>query len=133
LCYHSVRLVDSRVEGARVLESELLAQRAVDVLSDHKALDIALIDISRTASFTDFFVIATAQSPLQFSALQDYLEKEFLPDGVELRHREGSGDNGWMLLDFGDLIVHVFSPDQRSYYRLEELWGRTSPVVRFAD
>ncbi|MFZ1694795.1 MAG: ribosome silencing factor, partial [Flavobacteriales bacterium] len=103
LCYHSVRLVDSRVEGARVLESELLAQRAVDVLSDHKALDIALIDISRTASFTDFFVIATAQSPLQFSALQDYLEKEFLPDGVELRHREGSGDNGWMLLDFGDL------------------------------
>ncbi|MBK6562942.1 ribosome silencing factor [Candidatus Amarobacter glycogenicus] len=133
MCYHSVRLVDSRVEGARVLESELLAQRAVDVLSDHKALDIALIDISRTASFTDFFVIASAQSPLQFSALQDYLEKEFLPDGVELRHREGSGDNGWMLLDFGDLIVHVFSPDQRSYYRLEELWGRTSPVVRFAD
>ena len=122
-----------RGKGARVLESESLAQRAVDVLSEHKALDIALIDIAKTASFTDFFVIATAQSPLQFSALQDYLEKDLQPEGVSLRHREGSGDNGWMLLDFGDLIVHIFSPDQRAYYRLEELWGRTSPVVRFAN
>jgi len=117
----------------RVLESESLAQRAVDVLSEHKALDIALIDISKTATFTDFFVIATAQSPLQFSALQEYLEKDFLEHGVKLRHREGSGDNGWMLLDFGDVIVHIFSPDQRAYYRLEDLWGRTSPVVRFAN
>jgi ribosome-associated protein len=133
LCYHYLGLVGSRGRGERVLESESLAQRAVDVLSDHKALDIALVDISKAASFTDFFVIATAQSPLQFSALRDYLEKDFLPDGIKLRHREGSGDNGWMLLDFGDLIVHIFSPDQRAYYRLEELWGRTSPVVRFAN
>jgi len=122
-----------RGEGALVLNPESLAQRAVDILSERKALDIALIDISKTASFTDYFVIATAQSPLQFSSLQDYLEKEFAPEGVDLRHREGSGDSGWMLLDFGDLIVHIFSPDQRAYYRLEELWGRTSPVVRFAD
>ncbi|MEO8540165.1 MAG: ribosome silencing factor [bacterium] len=120
-------------QGAGVLNPESLAQRAVDVLSDHKALDIALIDISKVASFTDYFVVATAQSPLQFSALQDYLEKDLQPEGIELRHREGSGDNGWMLLDFGDLIVHIFSPDQRAYYRLEELWGRTSPVVRFAN
>lgn len=124
---------NARGEGAPVLNPESLAQRAVDVLSEHKALDIALIDISKTASFTDYFVIATAQSPLQFSALQDYLEKDLGQYGVDLRHREGSGDNGWMLLDFGDLIVHIFSPDQRAYYRLEELWGRTSPVVRFAD
>ena len=118
--------------GAR-LEPEALAQRAVDILSERKALDIALLDISRAASFTDFFVIATAQSPLQFSALQEYLEKDFAPEGHKLRHREGTAESGWMLLDFGDLIVHIFSPEQRAYYRLEELWGRTSPVVRFAD
>lgn len=123
----------SRGKGARSLNPESLAQRAVDVLSDHKALDIALIDISKTASFTDFFVIATAQSPLQFSALQEYLEKDLEPQGANLRHREGTPDSGWLLLDFGDLIVHIFSPDQRAYYRLEELWGRTSPVVRFAN
>ena len=119
--------------GVRFLESEALAQRAVDILSDHQALDIALLDISRTASFTDYFVIATAQSPLQFNALADYLEKELKPEGNDLRHKEGTPASGWMLLDFGGVIVHVFSPDQRKYYRLEELWGRTSPVVHFAN
>jgi ribosome-associated protein len=119
--------------GARFLDSETLAHRAVDILSDHQALDIALLDISRTASFTDYFVIATAQSPLQFSALAEYLEKELKPEGNDLRHKEGTPASGWMLLDFGGVIVHVFSPDQRQYYRLEELWGRTSPVVHFAN
>lgn len=116
-----------------VLESEALAQQAVDILSEHKASDIAMIDISKTATFTDFFIIATALSPLQFSALQDYLEKDLATVGADLRHREGSSSSGWMLLDFRDIIVHIFSPEQRAYYRLEDLWGRTSPVVRFAD
>ncbi|MCZ2111673.1 MAG: ribosome silencing factor [Dehalococcoidia bacterium] len=115
------------------LDSEALAQRAVDILAERKALDIALVDVSRVSSFTDYFVIATAQSPLQFNALADYLEKELKPEGHDLRHREGSPDSGWVLLDFGDIIVHVFSPAQRAFYRLEELWGKTSPVVRFAD
>ncbi len=118
-------------EGARSLEPEALAHRAVDVLSDRQALDIALIDVSRTATFTDYFVIATAQSPLQFSALAEHLEKDLKPQGHDLRHREGTAQSGWMLLDFGDLIVHIFSPDQRAFYRLEDLWGRTHPVVRF--
>jgi len=76
-------------------------------------------------------VIATAQSPLQFSALADYLEKALKPEGCNLRLREGSAASGWMLLDFGDLIVHIFAPEQRAYYKLEELWGKTAPLVRF--
>jgi ribosome-associated protein len=96
----------------------------VDILSEHSALDLALVDISKTATFTDYFVIATAQSPLQFNALTEYLEKELAPEAVRLRHREGSPD-------FGDIIVHLFSPEKRAYYRLEDLWGRTSQVVRF--
>lgn len=76
-------------------------------------------------------MIATAQAPPHFDALADHLERVLKPEGHDLRHREGSARSGWMLLDFGDLIVHIFSPDQRSYYRLEELWGRTTPVVRF--
>ncbi len=117
--------------GELSLDSESLAQRAVDILSDRQALDIALLDISKTATFTDYFVIATAQSPLQFSALAEHLEKGLEPEGMTLRHREGSAANGWMLLDFGGLIVHIFSPEKRDYYRLEELWGRTTPIVRF--
>lgn len=120
-------------DGARFLDSESLANLAVDVLSEHQALDIALIDISKTSSFTDYFVIATAQSPLQFSALADYLESTLKPEGHDLRHREGTPSSGWMLLDFGAIIVHVFAPDQRSFYRLEDLWARTSPIVRFTS
>ena len=103
----------------------------MDILTEHSALDLALVDISKTATFTDYFVIATAQSPLQFNALTEYLEKELAPEAVRLRHREGSPDSGWVLLDFGDIIVHLFSPEKRAYYRLEDLWGRTSQVVRF--
>lgn len=115
------------------LEPEQLANAAVDILSDRKALDIALIDISRTASFADFFVIATAQSPLQFDALQEQLREGLKQSGAGLRHTEGSAGGGWVLMDFGDLIVHIFTADRRAHYRLEDLWGRTSPVVRFAD
>ena len=89
-----------------------------------------MIDISKSSSFTDFFVIATAQSPLQFSALQDYLEKGLGEEGADMRHREGTPEGGWVLLDFSDVIVHVFTEEKRAFYRLEELWGRTSPVVR---
>jgi ribosome-associated protein len=120
----------SRPRGCS-LDPEALANRAVDILSDRSALDIALIDISKTSSFTDFFVIATAQSPLQFSALADQLEKDLTPEGHPLRSRQGTADSGWMLLDFGEIIVHVFSPDKREFYRLEDLWGATSQVVRF--
>ena len=124
----------SRQRAARrgvILDPETLAHRAVDILSDRQALDIALLDIAKTSTFTDYFVIATAQSPLHFNALADHLERELQKDGQDLRHKEGSAASGWMLLDFGDLIVHVFTPDKREYYRLEELWGRTTPIVRF--
>jgi ribosome-associated protein len=114
-----------------VLDAEALAHKAIDILSEHQALDIALLDISRTSTFTDYFVIASAQSPPQFRALAEYLEKDLKPEGHDLRHQEGSADSGWLLLDFGEIIVHVFSPEKREYYRLEELWGRTTPVVRF--
>ncbi|HET7738175.1 MAG TPA: ribosome silencing factor [Tepidiformaceae bacterium] len=114
-----------------LLDSETLANRAVDILSDRQAEDIVLVDISRTATFTDYFVIATALSPLQFNALAEHLEKELKPEGHDIRHKEGSPQSGWMLLDFGDIVVHVFSPEQRAFYRLEELWGRTAPVIRF--
>lgn len=115
------------------LDSESLAQCAVDILSERQALDIALLDISRSASFTDYFVIATAGSPLQFSALAEHLEKGLKEAGQDLRHQEGTATGGWMLLDFVDVIVHIFTPEKREFYRLEELWGRTSPVVHFTS
>lgn len=77
-------------------------------------------------------MIATAQSPLHFNALAEHLERDLKAEGHDLRRQEGKRDSGWVLLDFGDLIVHLFSPEKREYYRLEELWGRTTPIVRFS-
>jgi ribosome-associated protein len=119
-------------DGALHLDPEALAHKAVDVLTEHQAEDIALLDISKWATFTDFFVIATARSPLQFSALAEHLEKELKPLGHDIRLKEGTPASGWVLLDFGEIIVHLFTAEQRAFYRLEELWGKTTQVIRFA-
>jgi ribosome-associated protein len=115
------------------LEADQLAHKAIDVLSDRQATDLALIDISKTSGFADYFVVATAGSPLQFKALQEHVDRELSGAGLPLRHAEGTADSGWVLMDFGQVIVHIFTAEKRTFYRLEELWGKTSPVVRFAD
>ena len=108
-----------------------LAQRVVDELSDRQVADIALVDVSKVSGFADFFVIGTAGSERQMQAVMDALDRDLGMDGVRLRAREGTPDSGWVLLDFGDVVVHLFSPEQRAFYRLDDLWGRHAPVVRF--
>jgi len=113
------------------LESEQIAQRLVEVLSDRQAEDIVQIDISKVSAFADYFVIATAGNVRQLNALIDTLDRELKAAGVEMSPQEGEPDSGWVLLDFDGVIVHLFSPEQRAFYRLEELWSRAAPLVRF--
>jgi ribosome-associated protein len=108
-----------------------LAQQVVDGLSERQVEDIALIDVSKVSDFTDFFVIGTAGNERQMKAVIDALDRDLSQDGVRLRTREGAAESGWVLLDFGDVIVHLFSPQARAFYRLDELWGCSAPVVRF--
>ncbi|HLZ69812.1 MAG TPA: ribosome silencing factor [Dehalococcoidia bacterium] len=108
-----------------------MAQNLVDILSDRQAEDIVQLDISKVSTFADYFVIATANNVRQLNALIDTLEREMKPRGVDLGPREGEPDSGWVLLDFGPVIVHLFSPEQRAFYNLEGLWSRSAPLVRF--
>ena len=109
-----------------------LAERIVDLLSDRQAEDIVQLDISDVASFTDYFVIATAQNPRHMNALIDAFDKELANQGVKSLRREGQSDSGWVLVDFGPVIVHIFTPEDRSHYNLESLWTRAGvPAVRF--
>lgn len=103
----------------------------MDILSDRQAEDITQIDISKVSSFADYFVIATANNVRQLSALIDTLERGMKVHGVSMGAQEGDPDSGWVLLDFDDVIVHLFSPDQRTFYNLEGLWSRSAPLVRF--
>jgi ribosome-associated protein len=106
-----------------------LAQRLADLLSDRQAEDIVLMDISKVSTFTDCFVIATVDNPRQMSALIESLDVDLRGDGIRPSKTEGSPDSGWVLIDFGDAIVHLFSRNERGYYKLEELWSQGVSVV----
>jgi ribosome-associated protein len=114
------------------LTSEELARRIVDLFSDRQAEDIVLLDISKVAQFTDYFVIASAQNPRHMRALIDAVNTDLAREGVKKLHAEGEADSGWVLIDFGEVIAHLFTPEDRTFYNIESLWTRAGvPAVRF--
>jgi ribosome-associated protein len=112
-------------------EALSLARRIVDLASDKQASDIVLLDIRGVSLIADYFVISTAGNERQAAAiLKDLSEKLLEEFGRKPLHTEGKPDSGWVLLDYGDVIVHVFSPAQRTFYNLEQLWAAATPIVR---
>jgi ribosome-associated protein len=106
-----------------------LARAIVDVLDEHKGEDILLLDLLGICSFADYFVLCTGASERTLGALAEEVQRQLKRDQqVVARGKEGEADSGWTLLDFGDVIVHLFSQDLRAYYRLEDVW-RTGRVV----
>jgi ribosome-associated protein len=112
------------------LEGTTLARRIVDLLADRQAEDILLLDIGKVTVFADYFVIASAPTVRQMQALCDAINLELAKDGISAHGREGAPASGWVLLDLGDVIVHIFGPDERHFYDLEGLWQQATPVVR---
>lgn len=117
------------LKGAN-LESSLLARKALEAASSIQASDILLLDIRPVASFADYLLIMTAQNIRQMDSLAEEIAGSLKKDGVSLHHLEGTTDSGWLLLDYIDLVVHVFSSEQRTYYGLEDLWSTAISVVR---
>lgn len=111
-------------------ESREVARLAAEVASEKQASDILVLDIRRVTVLADYFVICSAQTERQLQTVVEELERQLTEAGVELLGREGTADSGWAVLDFGDVIVHVFRPQERAYYRLEEVWSEGTPVVR---
>ena len=89
-----------------------------------------LLDARRVCSFADYFVICSGETERQMKAIYDQVAQVLKKAGVLPLHHEGTLDSGWLLLDFGDVIVHIFAPTEREYYQLDELWGEAVPVVR---
>ena len=107
-----------------------MAQFIVDVAADKLAEDIVLLDLRGLAPFADYFVIMSAESSRQIEALEQDLTQALKGSGVSRHRREGTPASGWVLMDFSDVIVHIFSPDEREFYDLERLWQRAPQVVR---
>jgi ribosome-associated protein len=107
-----------------------LGRQIVDTLVDRQAGDVTLLDISPLASFADYFVIATGTSERHLIALRDALDEALDADGLQPLQIEGEPDSGWVLMDYGDVIVHLFDAKTREYYRLERIWSKAPTIVR---
>ena len=107
-------------------ELSIIAAKALD---SKKGKEISAIEISSLTTLADYFVIATGSSNTQINALCDAVEKALKEEAGELPlHREGHRDGTWVLLDYGCLAVHVFSPEAREFYSLERLWHDGTPL-----
>ena len=106
------------------LAPEELAERIAEIASDKLAQDIRVFDLRGIVSYTDFFVICSGGTERQTKAIHDAIHQELKDDNGRLPRRvEGLTESRWILMDYLDAVVHVFTPDARSYYRLEQLWG----------
>jgi ribosome-associated protein len=112
------------------LEGIEIARRAVDVASDKQASNIVLLDVRNRCGFTDYFVICAGESQRQLRAIYEEIEKSLKKEGVLLYHHEGGFDSGWLLLDYGDVIVHIFGEQERAFYNLDGLWHDARTVLR---
>ena len=128
MCYNYVA-IKANLEN-RVLKSKEVARLAVEAASDKQADNIVMLDTKQVCSFADYFVICSGDSPRQIEAIRQEIRDKLKRDDVVPFHIEGGADSGWILLDLGDVVVHIFSPSQRDYYRLDDLWHEATAVIR---
>ncbi|WP_027399669.1 ribosome silencing factor [Anaerovorax odorimutans] len=100
-----------------------IALKAAAVLTEKKAIDIVVIDITKQSSFADYFVIASGSSERQIGTLKEEVEEQLAKEGIFIKSIEGQKNSGWILMDFGDVIVNIFSAEQRDRYNIEKIWS----------
>ncbi len=120
--------IENRRESMNLEKTKEIAKLGAKILDDKKAHDITIIDISPKASFADYFVIASGGNERQIGALADEVEDGFAKEGIISSGKEGLKESGWILMDFGDVIVNIFSDEMRSKYSIEKIWGDCDTV-----
>jgi ribosome-associated protein len=111
------------------IEATTLARRTVELAEDRLASDIVMLNLHNLNAIADYFVICTGESDRQLKAILDAIDEGIGKEFGRNARAEGTPDTGWVLLDFGDVVVHIFSVAMRDYYRLERLWNKATPVV----
>ncbi len=113
-----------RADQAPQQDSEALAGRIAAIASDRKAIDIVVVDLRGMVGYTDFFVVCSGNTERQTKAIHDAVYRELKDEaGLLPRRSEGLSEARWILLDYSDVVLHVFTPQAREFYRLENLWG----------
>ena len=126
--------VPATAEGAVLAADAAPAwlQVAVDAAAELKALDLRLLDLRGRCDFADFFLICSGRSNRQVQAIADRVERRLREHGQKALHTEGERQGQWVLIDYADLVVHVFDPQTRDFYRLDRLWN-DAPVITSWD
>lgn len=106
-----------------MMNSKETALLAAKVLDDKKAVDVVIIDIGEKASFADYFVIATGNSERQVGTLSDDIGDKLAEADVMLKNIEGKQTSGWILMDYGDVIINIMTSEMREHYNIERVWG----------
>ena len=112
----------------RLTPEEMVAAMA-DLAADRKALDIVGLDLRGMIGYADYFVICTGRTDRQTRAIHDAIHEGMKARGILPRRVEGLSEARWILMDYLDVVVHVFTPDTREYYRLEQLWGEAPSLA----
>jgi ribosome-associated protein len=92
-------------------------------MKEKKAEEVAVLDVRDLTSFTDYFVLCNGESEPQLRTISRNIEEKMTAAGIRPHHLEGKPENGWLLMDYDDFVVHIFSPEKRSFYDLERLWA----------
>ena len=100
-----------------------LAKKICKAASDKKAGEVITMDMRDLMFSTDYFVVCSAQTATQVRAIADNIEDELAKENIHFSHREGYHEGEWILLDYGDVVVHIFKEENRQYYALEQLWS----------
>lgn len=111
-----------------ILSAEAVVRVAARAALDKKAIDLVVLNLEGLSSVADFFLVCSARSTPQADTIADAVRGALRAEGVRPRHNEGSAESGWLLLDYADVVVHVFLEETRSFYSLERLWG-DAPLV----
>lgn len=104
------------------MNSNEVAKVMYQTLDDKKAIDIKILDISKISVLADFMIITGGSNKNQVQALADHVQEELAKQNVHAKHVEGYHSGNWILLDFGDIILHIFNQEDRLFYDLERLW-----------
>lgn len=102
--------------------SREMAKTACHALSEKKAEDLRIIEISEISPLADYFIIATGANANQIQAMVDAVDEDLTKAGHQVKQIEGNRNSSWILMDYGDIIVHIFSREDRLFYDLEKIW-----------
>lgn len=116
--------------------NEAIKQKALsvcEVLYNKKAQDIVAIHVADKTIVADWFIICSGRAVQQVKALADEVDAKSAELGLTLRRSEGYGDGKWIVLDFADILVHIFYPEERKYYNMERLWDESDRAIRYSQ